>query len=621
MSAENKSVSSQLRSTISGPSTLQEWRDEAYELIKRAVASGEYHLLWILMGLGKTYTAGNLPADPSVSTPITVLTRQVDTREQVEAYALEAGLDASKIKVLPRFFEECPTAAGDYNDEKVESGSDITWADLMELLQSQGVSPSEIHERLGNNLPCQRSGRCPYSRACDFDIDEIELLVGHPVHAYVPSYVADRAVLFDEVAAQEFYYEVENETYTTAITTFLSDLDIPATSFDDLIRASETERSKWSQAVEDRDELIDPELGYTRSGCRADAPLLTLGVLTGTPVTTGDLTLDNLRRSEIGNRVVLYDEGKGKNDPLMMVRNPPDPLSGAAAVVAMDGTPTQAVWEGGLGLDLEVTEFMNAAERQHYIQDVLGYNIIQLTPNRTVPAAKPQNVKRWVFNGYLHEITEKHNRKPALITPKKTKNSKIDGRYVSNKELHHGKVRSHSELEDETLLAVLGSLHPGDRAIQRLAALDGYAVESNGKRGVEKSYGKIGDVYYRHEVHNEVAQAIFRVGRKADLPEAVIYVYTCLIPEWVPRDIVDTTPQRWPDATDEIADILQEREAATKQLLVNRTDCSERTIGRRLRQLRRHAYVDDVEGMSGYKEWVDKGLDERNPYGVFQIEP
>jgi hypothetical protein len=154
-----------------------------------------------------------------------------------------------------------------------------------------------------------------------------------------------------------------------------------------------------------------------------------------------------------------------------------------------------------------------------------------------------------------------------------------------------------------------------------LAALDGYAVESNGKRGVDKSYGEIGDVYYRHEVHNEVAQAIFRVGRKANLPEAVIYVYTCLIPEWVPRSIVDAKPQRWPDAADEIADILQEREVAPKQLLVNRTDCSERNIGRRLRQLRRYGYVDDVEGMSGYKEWVDKGLDERNPYGVFQIEP
>lgn len=612
---------SELYSTTPQPKTLQEWRDEAYETIKNAITKGGNHLLWILMGLGKTYSAGNLPADPAVTVPITVLTRQVDTREQIKEYALEAGLDPAKIKMLPRFFEKCPTAAGDHDDQNVSSDWDITWSEVMKLLQEQGVSPSEIHERLGEHMPCQDGGRCPYAAACDFDIDSIELLIGHPVHAYVMTYVENRAVLFDEVAAQEFYYEVENKAYTTAINAFLDDVEIPPTSLNDLIRASEAEREKWSQAIHERGELIDPELGYSRNGCRADVPLLTLGVLNGTPVTTGDLTLDSLRRTEIGTRVVLYDEGKGRNDPVMMVRNPPKPLSTASAVVAMDGTPTQSIWEGGLGLNLTLTEFMDATERRRYIQDVLGYSIVQLTPDRTVPATKPENVKRWVFNGYLYEISEKHGRKVPVITPKKTKNSKIHGRYVSNKELHPGKVRSHSELEDETLLAVLGSLHPGNRAIQRLAALDGHAVQSNGKRGIDKSYGEIGDIYYRHLVHKEVAQSIFRVGREEGLPGADIYVYTCLIPEWIPRTVVDAKPQRWPEATEDIAEILADRGSATKQRLVNRTNHSERTIERRLGQLKRLGYVDDVTGLNGYKEWVDTGLDERNPYGVFQIEP
>lgn len=613
---------SELYSTTPPPKTLQEWRDEAYETIKTAVNSGGTHLLWILMGLGKTFSVGNLAADPDVTVPITVLTKQVDTREQIQQYALDAGLSPSRIKMLPRFFEKCPTAAGEHDDQSVSSGWDITWSELMKQLQDQMVSPSEIHERLGDIMPCQHEGRCPYAAACDFDIDSIELLIGHPVHAYVPTYVEDRAVLFDEVAAQEFYYEVENETYTTAINTFLdsNDLEIPATSFDDLIRASEHQQADWSQTIRDRGALIDPELGYSRNGCRADVPLLSLGVLNGDPVSTGSLTLDSLRRTEIGDRVVLYDEGKGQNDPVIMVRNPPSLLSTASAVVAMDGTPTQPVWEGGLGLDLEFTEFMDASERKRYINDVLGYNIRQLTPDRTVPATKPKNVKRWVFNGYLHEISEEHDRKVPVITSKKTKNSKIHGRYVSNKELHFGKVRSHSELEHETLLAVLGSLHPGDRAIQRLAALDGHAVESNGVRGIDKSYGEIGDIYYRHLVHKEVAQSMFRVGREEGIPGADIYVYTCLIPDWIPRTVVDAKPQRWPDATDDIAEVLADRGSATKQLLVNRTKHSERTIGRRLRQLKRLGYVDDVEGLDGYKEWIDTGLDERNPYGIFRIE-
>lgn len=600
---------------------LREWQEDAYDFIKNVVNNGGHHLVWILMALGKTYAAGTLAADPAVEHPLTVLSRQVDTREQVQEHALEAGLAPSKIKLLPRFREHCPTAAGEHDDIPVPGDWDITWSQLLAMLQRQKVAPSEMHKRLGEHLPCQHEGQCPYAEACDFDIDTVELLIGHPVHAYVPSYVEGRAVLFDEVAAQEFQYSVAPDEYTAAINTFLENhLDIDATTKNDLIRASDEEQEAWREAIQDRGQLIDPDIGYSSQGGRADAPLLALGILDGAPVANSEVENTNLRRTTIGDIVVLYDEGKGNNiEPVMMVRNPPAPLSSAWAVVAMDGTPTQAVWEGGLGLELEFHEFMTSAERQHYIRDVLNYNIVQLTENRTVPATKPQNITDWVFNGFLHEIREQHDRRVPVITPLKTKRV-LDEEYVSNAELHPGKVRSRSELEAETLLAVLGSIHPGDRAIQRLAALDGHAVECNGKSGVDKSYGEIGNRYYRHLVHHEVAQSIFRVGRSSDTTGADIYVYTCLIPDWIPREIVTEQPKQWPAAMKKVQHALEKHESATTERLAEETVVCKSAVRGHLYTLRD---LDAVRGVSEYryKEWVDTGIRDLNPYGQFSIEP
>lgn len=608
--------------TVPPPKTLQEWRDEAYETIKSAVVDGGRHLLPLLMALGKTYAAGNLPADPEVDHPVTVLTKQIDTREQIRDHALEAGLSRSRIKMLPRFNEDCPTARGDHDDQDV-TGVDMEWSNLMETLQNQLVPPSWIHELMGEHIPCQQDGRCPYAAACDFDIETIELLIGHPVHANIESYVDGRAVLFDENAGGAFEYTVETAEFTKAINVLLKHhLDIDATSKGDLQRATEEQREHWRNAILDLDGLVNPKFGYSNQGGRADAPLLALGILCGEPVENDEVTDTNLRRTEIGKTVVLHDEGTERDDPGIIIRNPPEPLASAWSVVAMDGTPTQSIWEGRLGFDLQHHDnFMTETERKSYIRDILGYNIVQLTPNRTVVATKAKNVSRWVFNAILHEIREKHNRLVPVITSQQAKDGIIHGEYVSNKELHFGKVRSRKNLALEILLAVLGSIHPSDRAIQRLAALDGHAVESNGKRGIEKSYGDIGDRYYRHLVHHEIAQSIFRVAREEDVCGADIYVYSSLIPDWIPREVVDENPRAWSDEIEETIAVIEENGAATKDRIVNKTGHGERTVDRHIRKLKNLGYIDDVQGFGGYKEWIDEGLAERNPHGIVDLEP
>lgn len=612
----------ELSATTAPPKTLQEWRDEAYKTIKGVVNSGGHHLLPLLMALGKTYAGGNLPADPEVDHPVTVLTKQIDTREQVRDHALDAGLDPSRIKVLPRFTEDCPTARGDYDNQDVP-GVDMEWSELMTVLQNQLVPPSLIHERMGDTMPCQQDGQCSYAAACDFNIEAIDLLIGHPVHANIENYVEERAVLFDENAGGAFEYTVEAPAYTKAINVLLEHhLDIDATSKDDLVRATDAQRERWRDAIFDLGGLVNPEIGYSNQGGRADAPLLALGILCGTPVENGQVTDTNLRRTEVGKTVVLHDEGTKRDDPAIIIRNPPDALASAWSVVAMDGTPTRSIWEGRLGFDLQHhDDFMTAAERKAYIRDILGYNIVQLTPNRTVVATKAKNVSRWVFNAILHEIREKHNRMVPVITSQQAKESIIHSEYVSNKELYFGKVRSRNNLSHETLLAVLGSIHPSDRAIQRLAALDGHAVKSNGKRGIDKSYGDIGDRYYRHLVHHETAQAIFRVAREDDVWGADIYVYSSLIPDWIPREVVDENPRAWSDEIEDTMAVIEENGSATKGLIVNQTGNGERTVDRHLSKLKDLGYIDDVQGFGGYKEWVDDGLADRNPYGIVDLEP
>jgi hypothetical protein len=601
---------------------LQEWRDKSYNSIKNSINRGGNHLLPILMTLGKTWSAGNLPADDEVEYPITVFTKQIDTREQIEEYAIEAGLNPESIKRLPVFNRWCPTAKGEHDDEDVP-GMDTTWSKLMEELQRQLVPPSVIHEIMGGTIPCQHDGKCEYSAACDFDAGDYELLIGHPVHANIQSYVEERAVLFDEDAGGAFEYTVNQKVYTAAISTFLEHhSDIDAELKNDLIRADEEQQNEWIETIKGRNLLVDPDIGYSNQGGRADAPLLTLAVLSGEPVENGQVTDTGLRRAEIGKKVLLHDEGKHKDEPSVTVRNPPEALSSAWATIAMDGTPTPEIWNGRLGRALNYDDdFMTDGERAEFIRDTLGYNIIQLTEEATVFSAKAKNVSRWKFNGFLHEIKDHHDRLVPTITSLQAKESIIHGEYVSNKELHLGKVRSHSELEDETLLTVLGSLHPGDRAIQQLAALDGYAIESNGEYGVDKSYGEIGDRYYHHIVHNEVAQAIFRAGRKDDIAGSDIYVYTACIPDWIPRTTVSKRPQKWSDEIEETKRALKNNDSLSKNDLQEMTGNGERTVRKHLYTLRDLDAVDSITGINGRKKWYDTGIDTLNPFGRFQIHP
>ena len=596
-------------------SELEKKRKETYNLIRDCANRRGNYLIPVLMMLGKTYSAGNLPADDEVDKPVTSLTKQVQTRKDIKKEAIDAGLSESRIKILPRFFETCPTAKGEHGKIDDES-RDESWEEFIKMLHGNGVTPRYMHQRLGDIMPCQSGdNKCPYVAECDFDMEGIELLIGHPVHANIPSYVEDRIVLFDENAGGAFEYTVEQENYTRAVNVFLNnhaEID-GANSIDDLISASEPEKKTWSEEILNKHQLLDPEVGYSDNGGRADAALLAIALLDSEYV--GDPSM-NLRRLDMKNATLLYDQGTETTDPVIVVRNPPTPLASAWSVLAMDGTPTAEIWESRLGRQLEHKQYMSDAERARFIQEVLNYNIVQLTPDRTVSAAKANNINSDAFNGILHEIKNRYGRKVPLITSSEAKESIIRDKYISNKELHLGKVRSRDELESEELLAVLGSLHPGDRVIQRLAALDGYAVESNGESGIEKSYGENGNKYYQHLVHNEVAQAIFRVARTEEAQGADIYVYTANVPDWIPREAANQNPEYWTQSEEKVAEEINKKESATKEELMDATGYCERSIQSALQSLENNDLVESKIGQGRYakKRWFDDGIADRNPH-------
>lgn len=104
--------------------------------------------------LGKSRTvatiADDLRSHSSDGTPkITILIHRRETRNQIEGWAAEAGLDPHQ---LPRFDSDCPTANGEFGDE---------WRDRVHELRKRGISPGRLHSDPRYELPCSEDRTCP----------------------------------------------------------------------------------------------------------------------------------------------------------------------------------------------------------------------------------------------------------------------------------------------------------------------------------------------------------------------------------------------------------------------------------------------------------------------------
>lgn len=505
--------------------------------------------------VGKTTSAGNVVN--SMDAPATILTHLHDTRNAHIENATEAGVDMVK---LPSLEKDCPTASGEYGDE---------WQDKIKQYNQRGASPKFLHMRLQDELPCMRSDECEYLERWE-DASEAELLVGHPVHANLPEVVEDRIVVFDEDPEDAFRTKFTGTQRAKAVKAFLdTHEEIPLStwrSIRDVASADEFQgvREKLRDVIEGGERIDRQSEALNESGGHALAPAIALAALKfGTsPVVTlsGEeppRTYGHLRE-RVNLEYVDLPHGMGAvndtEEETLYIRDPPD-LSSAVAVVGLDGTPTQEIWEGRLGFeDVAVRQILCDDCRQEYLRDTVGYRLVQTTKAAN-PYSSGNNTTRRKNYGLIEAVASRHQTQIPVITTKKAEEILFENEpareYVFREQVkekvssfkHYGKLRSSNDFEGEEVGIVIGSPHPGDRAIQVTAAFEGYLAERGEGKGMDLSYGIPEDPILHHYREQKVAQAIFRYGRTTP---TTVYVHTAALPSWL-REIAIT-----PDEGDEV---------------------------------------------------------------------
>ncbi|RQG88854.1 hypothetical protein EA462_10665 [Natrarchaeobius halalkaliphilus] len=611
---------------IGDGSGINEYRRELAKRVVDHINNGRNRLMLALMTLGKTYLAGHLAQWQSK--PVTVFTRQWDTRHDIYDYAVSCRrVCEDDVAIAPSFQQHCDSYDEDDHPE---------WVEIIDTLTSNGATASKIHKWFGvekkKNMPCQqRDGKCTYSERSDFEAEDKKLIIASPQHAYVESYTEGRVCVFDEDPGKAYETEVADNTVTRAVSQMLSTTDEidDVETLADIKDMAPPKQMEIVETIKNRDGgLIDPELGLSMNGRRADTPLLIVGELMATPL--GD---SNFKRCEINlegrEATFLKDDQEGG----VTTRVPPA-LYLADTVIGLDGTPVPEMWNNRLGLELKVDQFLTTEKRQDYINDILGYNVYQTTWT-TKPASSGEYVNErhnmvLLEHAYDRGAPGRRGEPVAFITSKKGRKQTREfaerqyDEFVANDELYFGGLKSSNAISHMDTLVVSGSRHPGDREIQRLAALDGYDVPEGEGKGSEKTYGPVGDRYYDHVTKHMTAQAIFRIGRDEDVDGADIYVHTSTIPDWIPitaavddddRDSIRTRT----DKEHVTIRALQTKEVATTTELDEMVDYGTSSIKRHLNRLHEDGYV-EKETDRGATVWIDAGLDDGNWWGEVRID-
>jgi hypothetical protein len=588
--------------------SLQRQRQEQLgEFVDSCVEHGIDALIDALMSLGKTHAAAHVAA--RTGHKVTVFTRLWDTREQVKKEAMEnTGLSKDEIIVLPSMNKHCESMA-----------EDARHRNLIKTTQTQGATAKDIHNQLQKNIECQNEkAPCTYSQMCDFDADEKKLIIGHPSHAYVESYKNGRAVLVDEDAASAYEDEISSPKVDAAVNNLINRESMEDTI--DFEKKSELHDLGLTEQMElvtelKKGEMIHSEYAMSQHGGRADSEMLLIHLL-------DNQRLENsrIRRTEFENGATIvsdYDD-----NGTVSIRRPPN-FDMASCVIALDGTPTHDMWENRLGVELEHKEFMSTEEREHYVNEILGYNVFKTSDARKPYGSGEHCNPKEVFT-LMESIYRKHGQKAAMITSKNAR-EKIQGKpriirqfAQVEHDLYFQNLRSKNDLKQFDLLAVVGSPSTGHAEVERLAAHDGYDVKITG-RGDGKDFGEHGYRYFKHNAHNEVAQAIFRVGRADDIEASDIYVHTRCIPNWVPVTDVSTRVRNRTREEKLTIHAMMDAEGATTKTIAEKVDHTRETVRRHLETLSMDGYVEkSSSGQSSF--WVDTGLDDAPYWGQMDLE-
>ncbi|SNR48038.1 MarR family transcriptional regulator [Halorubrum vacuolatum] len=607
--------------------TVSEARQRTTDAIAKAYTSYQRVLVEALPTMGKSY--GAVKAAAETETPVTILTGR-GHKEQYDQFTKWCDEFDLKYYTLPSFTRHCSTANGTHGDD---------WADTVLNWYVRGATPKKIHKTaeyvLDRPLPCHEHEhqRCPYSDKWDFEPDEFDVLIGHYAHAYKPKVTIGRAVVFDEFT--DTYETTLDSNLQRAVSYWLEATpEVPFDSYTDLIE-NRDDQDRRGQALHwfihngiEPDEMSV----FDDDSAHAAAPIAVYTLLASDDLGNGfeHAEIDDggvaVFNREVGEVSILHTPG----------------LDYASSVVALDGTPTKRMWELALGESLTYRPVLEKEERAEYIRDALNLNLVRTTeyikPYNPRPEYAEDRIAIEKDAALLDAIVEKHDQRPALITTT-TALREYDRAGVIDFDLTaatgdrvkdgpvdcvkwYGDVLGSNEFDETRLGVVIGSNHYGDEFIKKWGAYAGQAVERNGEKGSELSYGRFGDQVLQHMREHDTLQAAMRFGR--DGRGAVVYVHTDTLPEWVPLVGEGRVVTTWSDGMKAVVHALEELGEATTAAIVEHpaVDLSRQQVFNHLETLRERGVLtreqDEEDGRRVV--WRDEGLHCLGEHGDVDLD-
>lgn len=580
--------------------------------------------------IGKTSAAAQFAAElceGDADTQLTYLTHRTANRDQFENMVRSYVNDNSVVDLthLPVLEDDCPTAQGTHGE---------AWQSRLLTLRNQGLSPSSLHRNETLDLPC--GGReCSYMDWWTEE-DTTDLIIGHLSHAYVPEVIDDRIVIVDEDPGDAFQTRFDASDLHRLTREFLTGLEAPPASdldslkllrqggpaFEDaretlLEKARETDRFELGQDVLEGGRghvgaanivqaLLEPEVDD-----RADREMYR---------TILENDVEHARLSD--STVAAYDPDSGE----LALRETPD-FDNAAALVGLDGTPTTTLWKGRLGVDeLDHVQVLCNECRQTYLEDILGYHLIQTSPYlKPYSGASAKRISFRKDRGLLHEVERRTDGLIGLITTKRVRDPllehddenqiSISRDYVN----HYRNIKGSNEFagDDVQVGVIIGSPHPGPNELRLLAGLNEDAFETevveesrDGHHYSRREPTDEAEPYLRHVRDHSVAQAVLRFGRQDG---ATVFIHTAALPEWMQSLCDEALLRRRSEGEQAVIQVLSEVGKATTTEIAERTDFVADTVRNQLKSLEAEGVV-VREGNSHRIIWSPtEAIDEVSP--------
>jgi len=593
--------------------SLSKARSRSIEALREELAKERNCLFSALPGMRKS--SGTPEAAADVDVQLTVLTAREELYGQIGEWCEQQGLE---YLIVPSLTRSCPSAKGKF-------GQDL--AEEFISAYSRGIPSRMLHDHeetpIGHPVPCADGMECPYHREVEMlNPDSYDVLIGHYTHAYVEKYIEDRIVVVDEFPESAYVTTIDEELASSVSTWFQQQEDLPDARFADILehRRDAGFRQTLADWFDENGVTPDPSSAGESELVHASTPLAVFTLLHAKQLGNG------WERVEIDEDTIgVYD---GRSSAVHLLRRPD--LSPAKKVLALDGTPTHALWEMVLGVDLEYLQILTERERRAYIWNALGHRIYQTT-DATKPYSSGNYVNLQQDHALVDAVRRRSGQAPALISSKKAiegGGTNQDASYTSAGLLekvsaceHRGNLIGSNQFAREHVGIVTGSAHYGDDYIKRWGAFAGEAVDPSryeDKPGSPREYGEFGEKVREHMADHGTLQEILRFGR--DGQGATVFVHTSALPDWVPLagkcEIVSTHS----DGLQQVLAVAAELDEWTTAELAQRIDIGERQVRKHLKQLHADGFIDRESQGRGFV-WRDTGLHKVNEHGKVDLTP